>query len=119
MLLNRSYLIIFLQMTIFIKDLNDLEVIKLLLANDSTITMLATAKFLQNALTIRSRAPQTKQLGTLCTYTGDGIYECYMDTNDFIHVCYLKIVYIMYIYVCGTKNKLNYSIAAAAAAVYY
>ena len=39
----------------FIKDLNDLEVIKLLLANGNTITMFATAKFLLNALTIRSQ----------------------------------------------------------------
>ena len=40
----------------FMNDLSEKEVIKLLLANDNTITMLATAKFLHNALTIRSCA---------------------------------------------------------------
>ena len=32
----------------FIKDLGDLEVIKLLLANDNTITVFATAKLIHN-----------------------------------------------------------------------
>ena len=54
MILDRSHLTIFFTDGNFIKDLSDLEVIKLLLANANIITMLAVAKCLHNALTKES-----------------------------------------------------------------
>ena len=44
----------------------------------------------------------TGEVGGVIGYIGDSIYECYMDSNDFIHVCYLNIVYIqcIHVYVC-------------------